>query len=95
MIISFQIHTGLQHSIIWAAQANALPKELPTIADKLKEQGYATHIVGKWHLGFYKDEYLPTNRGFDSFFGKIIDYMITIVHYKNYIMSVYIGTLCI
>ncbi|ELT97571.1 hypothetical protein CAPTEDRAFT_178894 [Capitella teleta] len=65
----YQIHTGLQHSIIWAAQPNALPKELPTLADKLREEGYANHIVGKWHLGFYKEEYVPTNRGFDSFYG--------------------------
>lgn len=36
----------------------------------LKQQGYATGIIGKWHLGRGKGlEYFPTRRGFDSFFG--------------------------
>ena len=68
---SMQIHTGLQHLLILPQQANGLPLELPTLADKLKESGYATHMVGKWHLGCFKKEYTPTYRGFDSFFGKL------------------------
>lgn len=39
-----------------------------TIAEALKTQGYSTACVGKWHLG-HLPEYLPTNHGFDSYFG--------------------------
>ena len=39
-----------------------------TIAEALKGAGYATGCFGKWHLGDY-GEYLPTNQGFDYFYG--------------------------
>jgi arylsulfatase A len=39
-----------------------------TIAEVLKDQGYATAIVGKWHLGD-QPPFLPTRQGFDWFFG--------------------------
>ncbi|TFB83723.1 arylsulfatase [Cryobacterium algoricola] len=42
----------------------------PTIATALKEQGYTTGQFGKNHLGD-KDEFLPTNHGFDEFFGNL------------------------
>ena len=47
-----------------------LQKEDPTIAAMLKAQGYATGQFGKNHLGD-KDEFLPTNHGFDEFFGNL------------------------
>ncbi|XP_060603789.1 arylsulfatase J-like [Ruditapes philippinarum] len=64
----YQIHTGLNW-VLWPATPAGLPLDYPTIADKLQDSGYATHMVGKWHLGFYKPEFLPTSRGFDTFFG--------------------------
>ena len=45
-----------------------LPIEQNTIANYLKDVGYTTGIVGKWHLG-YKDQFHPINRGFDEFWG--------------------------
>jgi len=47
-----------------------LSGEDPTIAEMLKPLGYATGQFGKNHLGD-KDEFLPTNHGFDEFFGNL------------------------
>jgi len=43
------------------------PKEF-TIAERLKEQGYATMCIGKWHVGD-QPEFLPLKQGFDRYFG--------------------------
>ena len=45
-----------------------LPREEATLAERLKAKGYATGMVGKWHLGF-RPELTPPQRGFDEFFG--------------------------
>ena len=42
--------------------------------------GYSTHIVGKWHLGFFSWPYTPLHRGFDSFYGM---YLGCGDHYKH------------
>ena len=48
--------------------ARGLPLSERTIADWLSEGGYATGLIGKWHLGL-EDHFHPTKRGFDEFFG--------------------------
>ena len=64
------IRSGMAGSrrVLFPNSANGLPVEEITIADALKERGYATAAVGKWHLG-HLPEYLPTNQGFDLYFG--------------------------
>ncbi len=46
-----------------------LPASEVTIAQMLKTSGYATTCIGKWHLGSTPTTLLPTNHGFDEFYG--------------------------
>ena len=46
-----------------------IPRNMTAIASKLKEAGYATHMVGKWHAGGATPDHIPTGRGFDTSFG--------------------------
>ena len=61
--------TGLSKVGLPGAKEGLSEKD-PTIAVLLKEQGYATGQFGKNHLGD-RDEHLPTNHGFDEFFGNL------------------------
>jgi arylsulfatase len=49
---------------------HGIPDSAPTIADLLKQQGYTTGQFGKNHLGD-QDKHLPTEHGFDEFFGNL------------------------
>ena len=46
-----------------------LPDSEWTLAEALKDAGYRTHMIGKWHLGYKQKKYLPVNQGFDTWFG--------------------------
>lgn len=58
---------GLYGALDHTADHGLNPEEI-TIAEMLKENGYQTGMVGKWHLGHHP-EFLPTRQGFDSYFG--------------------------
>ena len=54
---------GLQYHVIMVEDVYGLPLKEKLLPQYLKELGYKTHLVGKWHLGHYKMEYLPLSRG--------------------------------
>jgi len=54
--------------VLFPNSAGGIPAREVTLAEGLKERGYATACVGKWHLG-HLPEFLPTSNGFDSYFG--------------------------
>ncbi len=54
--------------VIAPASAVGLSAKEHTIAQLLKDQGYATQCIGKWHVGD-QVEFLPTHRGFDHYLG--------------------------
>ena len=54
--------------VLFPDSASGLPAGEVTIAEGLKAEGYTTACIGKWHLG-HLPPYLPTNNGFDSYFG--------------------------
>lgn len=56
------------HCVLMPNNRKGLHPDEITIADILRGQGYATGIVGKWHLGD-QPPFLPTRHGFDAFFG--------------------------
>lgn len=60
--------TSSEVGVFFPDSHNGIPAEEVTIAEQLKSAGYATGMVGKWHLG-HKEEYLPTSHGFDDYYG--------------------------
>ena len=64
--ISFGTFDGLR--VLFPGQGIGLSTEEDTIAKILKDSDYSTKIIGKWHCGD-QEEFLPTNHGFDSYFG--------------------------
>lgn len=68
----FAVRSGMAggpgRHVLYPKNPGGLPAEEITIASALKTKGYATAVIGKWHLGDLPD-YLPTKRGFDFFFG--------------------------
>lgn len=74
----YPFHTGMQHATtLTPGTLAALPLDVPTLAEVLKEKGYSTHAIGKWHLGYARWQNTPVGRGFDTYLGYLqgaVDY---------------------
>ena len=57
-----------ERRVLFPDSPGGIPEAEITLAEVLKDRGYSTACVGKWHLG-HLPKYLPTSNGFDSYFG--------------------------
>lgn len=65
-----QVRSGIYPGVFDPGSRGGLPLAEVTVAELLKAQGYATAMVGKWHLGFGTNgSFLPVHQGFDHFLG--------------------------
>jgi len=68
----YAMRHGLQTLVIFPSHTYGLPTDERTLPQALKEAGYQTYMVGKWHLGHADKKYWPQNRGFDHFYGNLV-----------------------
>jgi arylsulfatase A-like enzyme len=65
----YPIRMGLQFGVMRPWDEGGLPLEERLLPEVLRDAGYETALVGKWHLGHARPEYLPTRRGFEHQYG--------------------------
>jgi arylsulfatase len=63
----YPVRMGIQH-VFFPESYSGIPQQELLLSELLRPAGYATAIVGKWHLG-HRDRYLPLQNGFDEYFG--------------------------
>ena len=71
MRYQYRLRGGMEEPINSKAKGNphmGLPPEIPTLPSLLRDAGYATALVGKWHLG-YPPDFGPLRSGYDEFYG--------------------------
>ena len=60
--------SNLHEAVLFPYSTGGLAAKEYTMAEMLKEVGYSTSCIGKWHLG-HREEFMPNNQGFDEFYG--------------------------
>lgn len=76
----YPLRYGLQVGVIPSGGSYGLATDEYILPQMLKDAGYRTAMVGKWHLGHAKKEFWPMQRGFESFYGALVG---EIDHFKH------------
>ncbi|KAI4488482.1 hypothetical protein M0802_011588 [Mischocyttarus mexicanus] len=79
----YPIRQGMEGVPLLAGEKRAIPKSFKLLPEYLQDLGYLTHLVGKWHVGYYAPRYTPTRRGFNTFYGYYNGY----IEYWNHTTS--------
>jgi arylsulfatase A-like enzyme len=68
----YPMRLGLQTLVIFPSHTYGLPLDERTLPQALRDAGYETWMVGKWHLGHADRKFWPQNRGFEHFYGNVM-----------------------
>ena len=74
--------SNLHEAVLFPFSDGGLSTKEFTMAEMLKNSGYSTSCIGKWHLG-HKTEFMPNNQGFDKFYGVPYSNDMDNHYYKN------------
>jgi len=85
----YPLRYGLQTAVIPSAHTYGLPTDEWLLPQALKEAGYKTAIVGKWHLGHADRKYWPRQRGFDYQYGPLIGEIDYFTHQQHGVVDWY------
>ena len=78
----YATHTGV-YTIVRPGAPWGLPLAERLLPQALREAGYTTAICGKWHLGEFKPEYMPTRRGFEHHYGHMFGALDYFTHIRD------------
>ncbi|XP_034950888.1 arylsulfatase B-like isoform X2 [Chelonus insularis] len=79
----YPIRDGMYGYPLKAGEPRGIPLNTTLLPQHLRNLGYSTHIVGKWHTGYQSDDFTPARRGFETFFGYYNGY----ISYFDYLAS--------
>ena len=85
----YPLRYGLQTAVIASGHTYGLPTDEWLLPQALKEAGYTTAIVGKWHLGHADPKYWPRQRGFDIQYGPLIGEIDYFTHEQHGVVDWY------
>jgi arylsulfatase A-like enzyme len=80
---------GLQTAVIPSSHTYGLATDEYLLPQALREAGYTTAIVGKWHLGHADPKYWPRQRGFDYQYGPLIGEIDYFTHEQHHVVDWY------
>jgi len=78
----YATHTGV-YNVVRPGAPWGLPLVERTLPQALREAGYTTAICGKWHLGEFQPDYMPTRRGFDHQYGHMFGALDYFTHVRD------------